>query len=154
MSDDLRATSIGYAINYTLKVSDKKNLSVSGTLPLGATLEEFNAELDKIRATTDRMDALTDRQNLITNLAVARKTRASLEHMVEAIDKEFEDEIKGLQLGETKNHTATKNLINSMRGQASQQKMEKKSEILKLDHNIEVNELYLEKVEKIIAGKE
>ncbi len=144
--------SIGYAINLIMDYGSGRQVTISGTLPLGATLQEMNAELDKLRLATNRQSSLVNKRDIENTIAVAEKTIAGLELMITEFTKGVEEELKTMREGETSKHTVTKNLIQSMRQQVEVNKRNKQQEILQARNDIEKGRTVLARIDKEING--
>lgn len=150
--DDLRKTpSIGYSVNLIMDFGSGRQVNITGTLPLGAGLEEFNDELDKLRIATNRQSALVAKRDIENTVEMGKKTVASLRLMLDEIEKGFEDEIKILSQSETKNHTLTKQQIQNIRGSAANAKRMKREEIMRAEADVEKGEAFLAKIKKEIG---
>ena len=144
--------SIGGAINLIMDYGSGRQVTISTTYPLGATLEEMNAELDKLRLATNRQSSLVNRRDIENTIAVAEKTIAGLELMITEFTKGVEAELKTLQEGETSKHTATKSQIAAMRSQVEIYKRNKQQEILQAQADIEKGRVVLARIDKEING--
>ena len=149
--DDLRKTSIGYSVNLVMDYGSGRQVNITGTLPLNATLEDFNAELDKLRLATNRQASLVAKRDIENTVEMGKKTVASLELMLAEIDRGFEEEIKILAQGDTKNHTLTKQQIQNIRGSAANARRMKTEEIMRAKADVEKGEAFLIKIKKEIG---
>lgn len=149
--EDLRASSIGYAINLLMDYGSGRQVTISGTLPLGATLEEMNAELDKLRKATNRQSALVIVRDVENTVLMAKKTVAALKLMVEVYTKELEAEMERLKGGESKGHNIVKQQIENMRAQGTNYRQTKTEEIMREEANIEKGELMLARLKQEIS---
>ncbi len=143
---------IGYAINLIMDYGSGRQVTISGTLPLGATLAEMNLELDKLRLATNRQSSLVNKRDIENTIAVAEKTIAGLELMITEFTKGVEAELKSLQEGETAKHTATKSQIQGMRSQVEVYKRNKQQEILQAESDIAKGKVVLARIDKEING--
>lgn len=57
MTQEAKKEEVGYVVNFAANIGNDQQLSVSGNLPKGATLETMNAEFDKLRAAFSRQQA-------------------------------------------------------------------------------------------------
>lgn len=144
--------SIGYAINLVMDYGSGRQVTISGTLPLGASLAEMNLELDKLRLATNRQSSLVMKRDVENTIEVAGKTIAGLEFMVAEFVKDVEAELKMLQEGETAKHTGTKSQIAAMRSQIEIYKRNKRQEILQAEADIEKGKVVLARIDKEING--
>ena len=152
MNKEERSTSIGYAINLIMDYGSGRQVTISGTLPLGATKEEMDVELDKLRLATNRQQALVSVRDIEAMVIVAKKTVASVEAMVKVYDEEMEKEIQRVSDSPTAKHTITKAQVENMRGQALNYKMTKKEELMRAQADIEKGEASIERLKKEIEG--
>ncbi len=146
----IKGTSIGYAINLIMDYGSGRQITISGTLPLGASLKDMNAELDKLRLATNRQSSLVNMRDVQNSVAMAKKSIAGLKLALETYDIEMEKEIERLKGGEKSNHTQTKQQIENMRSQAVNHKLTKGDEILRLQTDVEKGELMLAEIKKEI----
>ena len=144
--------SIGYAINFVMDYGSGRQVTISGTLPLGVSLEEMNAELDKLRLATNRQSSLVMKRDVENTIEVASKTIAGLELMITEFVKGVEAELKTLQEGETSKHTATKQQIQGMRSQVEVYKRNKREEIMRAESDIEKGKVVLARIDREING--
>lgn len=128
-ADDVRGTSIGYAINLTMDYGNGRQVVVSGTLPLNATVEEFNAEMDKIRTVTNRQQAFLFIRDAEGRKVGAEKSVLAIELMMEAYEKEMDEQIGAIEKGPAANHTRVKAQVEGMRAQAMAWKQSKREEL-------------------------
>ena len=146
--DDTRGSSIGYAINLMMDYGSGRQVTISGTLPLGATLEEMNAELDKLRLATNRQSALVVLRDVENTVEMAKRTKVSLELMVDTYKESIEAEMTRLRGSETSKHTLTKQQVENMRTQAVNYELTKKEEIMRSQADIEKGEALMAKIKK------
>jgi hypothetical protein len=57
MTQEAKKEEVGYVINFAANLGNDQQLSVSGNLPKGATLELMNVEFDKLRSAFNRQQA-------------------------------------------------------------------------------------------------
>ena len=57
MTQEAKKEEVGYVVNFAASLGNDQQLSVSGNLPKGATLETMNSEFDKLRAAFNRQQA-------------------------------------------------------------------------------------------------
>lgn len=150
--EDVRGTSIGYAINLIMDYGSGRQVTISGTLPLGASLAEMNAELDKLRLATNRQAALVSIRDIEAMVIVAKKTVISIEAMVKAYDAEIEKELARVSDGPTAKHTITKAQVENMRAQATNYKLTKNEELMRAQSDIEKGEVTIARLKKEIEG--
>lgn len=148
--EGVRGTSIGYAINLMMDYGSGRQVTISGTLPLHATLKEMNAELDKLRLATNRQSAMVVLRDVENTVSMARRTVKSLELMVSEYDKEIEKELARISGGERANHTTTKSQLENVRSQAMNYRMTKKEEIMRSQADIEKGEVLIVTLKKEI----
>ena len=149
--DDVRGTAIGYAVNLVMDYGNGRQATISGTLPLGATLGAMNEELDKLRLATNRQSAFVMLRDVENTVMLAKKTSASLELMVEEYAKELEVEIERLGTGERSKHTLVKTQIDNMRSQAAGYRATKREEIMRAQADLETGEMLIAKLKKEIG---
>lgn len=152
MKEDVRGTSIGYAINLIMDYGSGRQVTISGTLPLNATLEDMNAELDKLRLATNRQAALVSIRDIEAMVLVAKKTVVSLEAMIKVYDETMEKELQRASEGPTAKHTITKAQIENMRAQAANYKLSKNEELMRAQADIEKGEVSIARLKKEIEG--
>jgi hypothetical protein len=148
--EDVRGTSIGYAINLVMDYGSGRQVTISGTLPLGATLEEMNAELDKLRLATNRQSSLVVQRDIENTVAMSKKTVVALEEMILVYDKEMEGEMKKITDSNAGNKTLINRQVEGMRAQAANYKATKREEIAREQLNIDKGELVLTRIQKEI----
>lgn len=139
----IQGTSIGYAINLIMDYGSGRQVTISGTLPLNASLEDMNAELDKLRNATNRQSALVVLREIENTVCMAKKTVAGLELIVSAYNAEIEKEMERLKTSDTKNHTAVKQQAENLRAQSTNYKLTKNEEIMREKANIDKGELMI-----------
>lgn len=144
--------SIGYAINLMMDYGSGRQVTISGTLPLGASLDEMNAELDKLRLATNRQANLVVRPNVENTVAMARKTKAAMEVMLSEYEREIEVEISRVGEGPKGTHTITKSQIENLRSQALNFRLTKKNEIAQAQNDVDKGVEYLARIEKELEG--
>lgn len=149
--DDVRATSIGYAINLMMDYGSGRQVTISGTLPLGASLGEMNTELDKLRLATNRQSAMVVLRDVENTVDMAKRTAVSLGLMVTEYDKEIEKQLAQLGTGERANHTTVKSQIENLRAQANNYRLTKKEEIMRANADVEKGEALIVKLGKEIS---
>lgn len=149
--DDTRGTSIGYAINLMMDYGSGRQVTISGTLPLHATLKEMNEELDKLRLATNRQSAMVVLRDVENTVSMAKRTVKSLELMVFEYDKEINKELERLSGGERANHTTVKSQVENMRAQATNYRLTKKEEIMRAQADIEKGEALIIKLKEEIS---
>ncbi len=133
---DIRGTSIGYAINLIMDYGSGRQVTISGTLPLGASLEEMNKELDKLRLATNRQSSLVSLRDVLNTVAMAKKTKASFKLMIEAYNAEIEKEMDGLKR-DVNLTSMKKQQIENLRAQALNNRITKGEEIMRAQADIE-----------------
>jgi hypothetical protein len=57
MTNEVKKEEVGYVINRAADLGNGNQLSITGNLPKGATLEMMNAEFDKLGAAFNRLQA-------------------------------------------------------------------------------------------------
>lgn len=150
MKDNIQGTSIGYAINLIMDYGNGRQVTISGTLPLGANLTDMNSELDKLRKATNRQSAFVNLREIENTTAMAKKTVAALETILVAYDKEMEAEMAKISSGENSNRTLVKSQLENMRTQALNYKLTKNEELMRARGDIEKGEMLIEKLNKEI----
>lgn len=150
-TDDVRGTSIGYAINLLMDYGNGRQVTIAGTLPLGSTLEAMNEELDKLRLATNRQSALVAIRDVEMTVAMSKKTVAALELMVKEYEKSMDEELKSLSDGPRAAHTAVKSQMTNMQSQLTNYKRVKQEEILRAQADAEKGELAIERLKQEIG---
>lgn len=84
MSD---AKSIGYAWDFNADLGSGRIVSVKGNFPVGATLEEMNAEMDKIRTVVDRQQAKSAIPAVETEIVQLERTVAGASRDLVSLDE-------------------------------------------------------------------
>lgn len=146
-----KTATIGYAVNLVMDYGNGRQVTISGTLPLGASLEDMNAELDKLRLATNRQASLVTLRDVENTVAMAKKTVASLELVVENYTVELEKEMDRLKGSDTGKQTLVKQQIENMRQQALNYKMTKKEEIMREQSNIDKGTLMIDRLKQEIG---
>ncbi len=151
-NDDVRGTAIGYAINLQMDYGNGRQATISGTLPLGATLEEMNAELDKLRKATNRQCAYINLRDVENTIIMAEKAVAGLELALKTYDETMEKEMESLASGPKAQHSQTKAQLENMRSQATNHKLVKQDEIQRNKTDIEKGKAMLARLKEEIEG--
>jgi hypothetical protein len=141
-------TSIGYAINLVMDYGSGRQMTISGTLPLGATKKDFDIELDKLRLATNRQSSLVIQRDIEQTVMMAKKTKASLELMVTEYAKGIEEEIANLSSGPKATHTLVKTQMDNMKAEAANYARNKREEIMRTQADMEKGELLLARIKK------
>ena len=161
-TSDVRATSIGYAINLVMDYGNGRQVTISGTLPLGASLSEFNNELDKLRKATNRQQAFVIMRDCEAKGRAERKMCMALEKMLADYEAGIEAEMKRLREDSTSSHGKVPGQIRSqvgaqlenMRTQAMNFKLQKQQEIDQHKANAEIHEVTVASLQKEIEETE
>lgn len=155
MKDDIRGTSIGYAINLIMDYGSGRQVTVAGCMPPETTLADFNRELDKLRLATNRQQAFVILRDRTAKLAAERKMVMAIEAMIAEYDKSIEEEMA--RLNDSPVHstgqmrTQIKAQIENMRTQAVNFRMNKQQEIQQHIAEAEICETIIGSVKKEIA---
>lgn len=96
-SKSVQGTSIGYAVNLVMDYGNGRQVTISGTLPLHATNDDFNAELDKLRVATNRQQSFIIVRDREARMAAEKKMVATLEHMLKSYDESSAEALKAYQ---------------------------------------------------------
>lgn len=153
----LQHTSFGYAINLVMDYGNGRQVTISGTLPLGAPLSQFNAELDKLRLATNRQQAFVILRDRQTKKKAEEKMVAALELMLEEYDRQIEKEMERIRSAPESLHKGTQQLrtqvtaqIENLRSQANNFKMQKQQELEQHRAEIGICEVIASSVQKEI----
>lgn len=156
--DDVRGTSIGYAINAVMDYGNGRQMTISGTLPLEASLSQFNSELDKLRKAMNRQQAFVILRDRTAKLAAEKKMVLALETILEQYDKEIEKEMQrvkdapeSLHQGTGKLRTQVAAQLEALRSQASNYRLTKTQEVQQHKAEVEICEVIIASVQKEIA---
>jgi hypothetical protein len=141
--ENLQGTSIGYAINLIMDYGNGRQVTISGTLPLGADLATMNAELDKLRLATNRQAALVQIKDVEATVLMAKKTVVATEAMIKAYESEMEKELARVSDSPTAKHTITKAQVENMRSQAVNYKLSKNEELMRAQADVEKGEVLI-----------
>lgn len=151
-ASSVKGTSIGYAVNLVMDYGNGRQVTISGTLPLGATQTEFDTELDKLRLATNRQQAFIILRDRTARLAAENKMVQALEHMIETYVASSEDEITRLSSAPNANHTTVKGQIEGVRQQVANYKQMKKEELQRHQSEVEICEVIIAGATKEIEG--
>lgn len=146
--DDVRGTSIGYAINLLMDYGNGRQVTIAGTLPLSASLEDINKELDKLRIATNRQAAFVNMRDVENTVIIAQKAIDGLELALKVYDETMEKEMASLAIGPKAAHSQTKTQIENMRSQATNHRLTKQDEILRNKADVEKGKAMLERLKK------
>jgi hypothetical protein len=154
----IKGTGIGYAVNLVMDYGNGRQVTISGTLPLGAQLTDFNRELDKLRKATNRQQAYVILRDCEAKHRAASKMAAALEKMLADYQAEMEKEMNRLREAPESQHGSTSGKIRSqvsaqienMRSQAVNFKVQKQQEIDQHRTNAEINEVTIASLKKEI----
>ena len=125
----IQGTSIGYSISLLMDYGNGRQVTLSGTLPLGATKEDFDKELDKLRLATNRQQAFVIIRDREARQAVAEKMLAATDAMIAEYIKESDKEIERMGNNPaTKGHTLIKQQVENMRSQVTNFKQQNNQE--------------------------
>lgn len=141
-------SSIGYAVSMIMDYGNGRQLTIAGTMPLNATLQDFNGELDKLRLATDRQKNLVIRGEVENTLMMARKNVNALKLGIETYNSTVEKEIERLSTGEDAKHTRIKAQVENTRAQAVNYKLTKEQELLQAESDVAKAEAVLAKIDK------
>ena len=146
----IEGTSIGYAINMVMDYGNGRQVTLSGALPLGATLKDFNVELDKLRHATNRQQAYITIRNRQAQLAAGQKMLAMHQFMLDEHERQGDEELKKFEEHPQKGHTQVKQTVLNMQQQFSNFKSNKLIEINQQKGENEVNEVIIASATKEI----
>ena len=144
--------SIGYSVSLVMDYGNGRQVHITGTLPLAATKEEFDAELDKLRLATNRQQAFVMLRERQAKLAAELKMVAALKHMIDEYNKGVNEEMVKLSGSTEKNHTRVKAQMESLRQQALNYEQMKKEELMRHQAEVDVCEVIIAGVLKEIEG--
>ena len=156
----LQAQPFGYAINFVMDYGNGRQMTISGTLPLGAPLSEFNRELDKLREATNRQQAYVILRDRETKLKAERKMVLILETSLAEYEKELEKEMERLKTDPASQHKGTPGTlrtqvsaqVENMRSQALNFRMQKSQEIKQHQAEVEICEVIIASVKAEIEA--
>ena len=146
----IQGTSIGHAINMVMDFGNGRQITISGTLPLGATLKDFNNTLDMLRQATNRQQAYVTMRNREAQLAAGIKMLAMHEFMLEEHERQSNAQIKEFDNHPQKGNTVNKQHIQNLQQQFSHFKSNKLVEINQQKSENEVNEVIIASAKKEI----
>jgi hypothetical protein len=144
----VKAPSIGYAINLVMDYGSGRQVTISGTLPLGATLKDMNEELDKLRLATNRQSSLVILRDIENTVALSKKTIAAIELMISTYEAEMEKEMATLKEGPKSGHSMVQTQITNMRAQATNYRVTKNEELQRAKLDMEKGELVIARIKK------
>lgn len=154
----LKEKPFGYAINLIMDYGNGRQVTISGTLPLGASVGEFNRELDKLRTATNRQQAYVILRDCEAKFRAETKMAAALEHMLATYITSMEEEMAHLRSDPASQHGA---VVGKIRSQVSSQientrtqvlnyKLQKQQEIDQHKANAEIHEVTIASLKKEI----
>lgn len=153
----LKEKPFGYAINLVMDYGNGRQVTISGTLPLGAPLGDFHRELDKLRKATNRQQAFVILRDCEAKLRGETKMAAALEHMLASFNKSMDEEIERIassadsQSGASgKLRTQVSAQIENMRTQAHNQRQQQQQQITQHKTNAEIQEVTIASLKKEI----
>lgn len=157
-SDHLKEKPFGYAINLVMDYGSGRQVTISGTLPLGAGLSDFNRELDKLRKATNRQQAYVILRDCQAKEKAERKMVLALDKMLGDYAKGMEDEMERISKDPASQHTGTPGKLRTqvsaqlenMRSQAINFKLQKQQEIDQHKANAEIHEVTAASLQKEI----
>ena len=155
MTDDIRGTAIGYAVNLTMDYGSGRQVHIAGTLPPEADLKQFNDLLDTLRKTTNRQQNFIWLREREAKLAASKKMVATLEAMISEYEKTLEKEMQRLEKeplhSSGKQRTQISAQIENMRSQAVNFRLDREKEISQHKAEADISEVIIAGVKKEIA---
>lgn len=155
----LKEQPFGYAINLVMDYGSGRQVTISGTLPLNATLKDFNHKLDMLRVATNRQQAFVLRRDCEAKMKAEAKLAVALEKLLADYEKSMADEIKRItddptsQSGNSgKIRSQISAQLENMRTQAFNFKTQKQQEIDQHKTNASIHEVTIASIDKEIEA--
>lgn len=147
-----QAGPVGYAVTFIQDFGGGRQVQVAFGLKPGAPKEALDSEFDKLRLVMNRQAAFMTLRDTTAKVGAERKMAAAIGHMIEAYEKEMNEQIKGLESSPRKGHTVVQNQAETMRQQLASYKQNKLIELQQHETNIAIAEAVIEGASKDVEG--